>query len=97
MKTHKYDKLLQMAKELSDETGCSALVLIEEGDDCGCLCTTKGSGLADMLRSLMAESREVAEIIVGVAGNYVKERMAESLEGKAALRKAYEEAKKKAS
>lgn len=94
MKEHKYEKLLEQAERLSDETGCSALVLVDDGEDVGCFVRSRKGGLAVLLNSLMEQHRPVAEIIVGVTGEYVKRRMVASVKGKDAMKQAYEETKK---
>lgn len=95
MKKHKYDKLLEQAERLSDETGCSALVLVDDGEDVGCFVRSREGGLAVMLNGLMEQYRPVAEIIVGVTAEYVKRRMVASVKGKDAMRQAYQETKLK--
>lgn len=95
MKEHKYDKVLELAQKVSDETKGNALVLIEEDADVGAFAAGTAEGLAEMLRSLMEEQREFADIVVRVAGEYVAGRMTTSLQSKAALRQAYDKTKHK--
>ena len=94
MKEHKYDKLLEHANELREETKCNVLVLVDEGDDVGAFAAGNPSDLRGMLRSLMEEQKPIADVVVEAAGGYIAARVADTAASKQALKKAYDKTKK---
>lgn len=94
MKEHKYDKLLEQANALHDDTRCTVLVLVDGEDDAGAYVAGNTETLGSLLRSLMEEQRTIAETVVKVAGEYVAGRVADTAASKQAFKKAYDKTKK---
>ena len=94
MKEHKYDKLLEHANELHDETRCTVLVLVDGEDDAGAYVAGNTETLGSLLRSRMEEQKAIADVVVEAAGGYIAARVADTAASKQAIKKAYDKTKK---
>lgn len=93
-KTHKYDGLMAMARELYPEDGEeNCLVLCTDGDHCGCHAVGDADAergrLAQALATVLRRNDALADVVIAAAGTVVAERVERTARQKEALRKAY--------
>ena len=91
----KYDELLKEAKAAYPDEGQDACFAIYgEGDKMGIYTAGPMETLKAMLEELARRSQPFAELLLDVTSAYGKNRMVVSVNGKDAMRQAYEETKK---
>lgn len=94
MKEHKYNALIEQAEKMADaENGEGVLILAQEGDSVAFLSVGDKTTTVGMLLTAMKNAQGFADMVIAAAGDMVKTRMVESLQGKEAIKAAYNDTK----
>ena len=92
-KTHKYDALIEQARELYPDDGDeNCLVLCTDGTHCACHAVGgvgDDSKLALALATVMRRHKQLADVLIAAAGTVLAERVESTARQKEALKKAY--------